>query len=534
MFLLNINWYIIKPVELLIHGIAGTLKLFAYSIQVKMIYKEKLKYLFFIILFLFNFDLFAANPKFDLRLTNRNYISSNEGYFDIVIKHTNPGQSDFLYAGAEYVIILNTDFQTEHLNYIYAIDTATYGTERIPLNYIGGLSKNSDTLKLIQGDSILTGNEPVISSTSGTLVARIRFYNPDLYSNSCLLEEQFSWKTVPPGVFTKVYFRNNGETNLINNSFSTFSTYDLCVGSFCCLEAPLHPPVRISPENNSTHSAPVTLQWQKGFPVNYSAHLQIAEDSAFSNILFDSSFTLPDGNENVSVTLALLITPGDYYWRVKQGGIPPQGAYNEPWKFSIMPGSITLNLTVIPEGLYRFNQFDFEYKAYLRNADAPFELVDSFNVSSSDSLFENTLIFRNALPGRYYIVVSTPGCVETWSKEGGEYIEGGGVLNEYDFTLDDSQAFYENLILVRNKYCIYSGDVNQDQNIDLFDVLSVYYNSNNFKTTDSHTDLTGDNITDLSDILIAENNSKKFVISRSPVPTNQNLVSSGHQLLKSP
>ncbi|HMR40155.1 MAG TPA: hypothetical protein PKA90_06955 [Ignavibacteria bacterium] len=479
-------------------------------------FKEKLTLIIIIVTLFRGTEAFAEDPNFDLRLTNRNYISSNEGYFDIVLRHRNPEQSDFLYAGAEYVIILNTDFQTEHLNYVYSIDTATYGSERIPLNYIGGLLKNFDTLKIIQGDSIQSGNEPVISSSSGTLVARIRFYNPDLYSNSCLLEEQFSWKTGPPGVFTRVYFRNSGETDLINNSFSSFSTYDLCAGSFCCLEAPLHPPVRLSPENNDSElSAPVTLLWQKGFPVNYSARLQVAEDSAFNIILLDSSFTLPDGNEDVSLTLATLTAPGDYYWRVKQGGIPPQGAYNEAWKFTIIPDSINLNLTVIPEGLFRFNQFDFEYKAYLRNVNAPFEIVDSCNVSSSDSLFRNTLKFVNALPGTYYIVVIKNGCIETWSKEGGEYLA-GGIVNEYDFSLDDSQAYYENMILVRNKYCMYSGDVNQDQNIDLYDVISVYYNSNSFNSINNHTDLTGDSITDLNDILITGNNSKKFVSSRSP------------------
>jgi hypothetical protein len=66
--------------------------------------EEKLKHIIFITVFLNSFNVFASDPKFDLRLTNRNYISSNEGYFDIVLRHTNPDQSDFLYAGGEFVI----------------------------------------------------------------------------------------------------------------------------------------------------------------------------------------------------------------------------------------------------------------------------------------------------------------------------------------------------------------------------------------------------------------------------------------------
>jgi len=94
--------------------------------------EEKLKHIIFITVFLNSFNVFASDPKFDLRLTNRNYISSNEGYFDIVLRHTNPDQSDFLYAGGEFVILLNSEFQNDHLNYIYTKDTATYGTDRIP------------------------------------------------------------------------------------------------------------------------------------------------------------------------------------------------------------------------------------------------------------------------------------------------------------------------------------------------------------------------------------------------------------------
>lgn len=491
-------------------------------------YKEKQKYFFFLILFFIFSEAFASDPKFDLRLTNRNYISSNEGYFDIVLKQTNPDQTDFLYAGGEYIIILNTDFQSEHLNYTYSIDTATYGTERIPPRYIGSLTKNYDTLKLAQGDSISPGNEPVISATTGTLVARIRFYNPDLYSNSCLLEDQFSWKTGIPGDYTKLYFRRNGVTNLINNNFSLFSTYDLCISTFCCLEAPLHPPVRISPENNTTDlSAPVTLQWRKGFPVNYSAYLQISEDSGFSNVIFDSSLTAPNGSDDIFVTLTSLTNPGSYYWRVKQGGIPPQGAYNEPWKFTIAPGSITLKLTAIPEGLYRYNNFREEFKVYLRNSSAPFELIDSCIFTSEDSSFQNILNFRNANSGSYYVIVNIPGCIDTWSKEGGVYLSRGSVINEYDFSFNQSQAYCSNQILVKDKYCIYSGEVNQDGIVDLKDQIETYTHSNIFNSGYIHTDLTGDNITDLNDIIIARNNAESFTQAQFPLLKFHNRLYTG-------
>nr|MBP9191255.1 hypothetical protein [Ignavibacteria bacterium] len=59
-----------------------------------------------------------------------------------------------------------------------------------------------------------------------------------------------------------------------------------------------------------------------------------------------------------------LTDPGTFYWRAKQGGIPPQGAFNEPWKFSISPGSVNLRLTVIPEGYLILNNYEFELTVY--------------------------------------------------------------------------------------------------------------------------------------------------------------------------
>ncbi|MBK8550026.1 MAG: hypothetical protein IPL53_02785 [Ignavibacteria bacterium] len=460
----------------------------------------------------------AEDPRFDLRLTNRNYLSSNEGYFDIVLKQVNPGQVDFLYAGGRYVIKLDTFFLSEHLNYSYSKDTSTYGMERIPPQYIGALTKQNDILKLDFREQVPLGGEPVISGTSGTLVARIKFYNPDLYSTSCLLEEQFQWITWSPEEFTQLYYRRNGITVPINNNNSSFSTYDLCISTLCCLDAPLPPPVRVSPENNSEDLVvPVILKWRKGFSVNYSAHLQVAFDSEFNNIVYEKSLTAPNGMEDINVTLDSITSPGSYYWRVRQGGIPPQGAYNEPWKFTIRAPSVSLKLTVIPEGLCRReNFFPFEMKTYLRNYSAPYELVDSCIFSITDSSFENILNFSNANSGKYYIVVKAKNTLETWSREGGDSLLRGYELNEYDFSESLISAFGNNLIQKDSMFCIFSGDVNQDYSINPDDVIPVYNNLNFFASGYVSTDLTGDDLTDLTDLLISYNNSIKFVSVMKP------------------
>ena len=280
----------------------------------------------------------------------------------------------------------------------------------------------------------------------------------------------------------------------------------------------MYQPVRILPENNSEDlSAPVTLKWQKGFPINYSAYLQVSSDSDFNNIVLDSSITAPDGVDDISIILNSLTDPGTFYWRAKQGGIPPQGAFNEPWKFSISPGSVNLRLTVIPEGYLILNNYEFELTVYLRNVMAPFDILDSCFVVSSDSAYQNDISFKNAKSGTYYIVINIPGCIETWSKEGGEYLEEGSALNEYDFSTDSSKAYGNNLILKASRYCIFSGNVVRNHEINLDDIIQIINSSGLFTTRLNVNDLTGDKLVDLSDVLIVFNNSSRFVSRKSPL-----------------
>lgn len=468
-------------------------------------------------------DVYAAEPRFQLSLTNRNYISSNEGYFDILIKHTNYPQTEFRYAGGQYYISLDTFFLSDHLHYIYTKDTATYGTDRIPPQYVGSLNKVNDLLILDTGQTIFQGSEPVISHTTGTIVARIRFFNPDLYSGSCLLEEQFVWKIHPPGNYTKIFAKINGEKEQLNNNQNNFSTYDLCAGTTCCLSAPLPPPVRISPENNSVNvSSPVTLMWQRGFPVSYFAYVQVALDSAFNVIVHEDTITAPNGTNNICYTLNDLRSPGTYYWRVRQGGIPPAGAFNEPWKFTQLSPSITLKIKAIPEAISGTNNFEpFEIKAYLRNASSPFEIIDSSVIISSDSSYTNTFTFYNAPSGKYYIVYKNINCIETYSREGGDSLFRGYSENYYDFSTSISQAFGNNLTLTDSLYCVYSGDVDLNGVIDVNDLIDVYNNSVIFNQGNSPSDLNRDGITDLNDILVAANNTIDFVSARFPFQSSQ-------------
>ena len=113
-------------------------------------------------------------------------------------------------------------------------------------------------------------------------------------------------------------------------------------------------------------------------------------------------------------------------------------------------------------------------------------------------------------PGTYYIAVNHRNGLETWSKAGVAFPDSRGV-QEYDFTYSDSRAYGNNLTLKNSKYCIYSGDVNQDQSIDLDDVIFVFNDASQFTSGYVNTDVNGDGITDLDDLIITNYNSNNFM-----------------------
>jgi len=154
-------------------------------------------------------------------------------------------------------------------------------------------------------------------------------------------------------------------------------------------------------------------------------------------------------------------------------------------------------------------------RVYLRNNFAPFAIADS-STGVIDSLsFSGVYKFYNAATGTYYIQTKHRNSIETWSKSVGESLTSGDIY-EYDFTNSNLKAFGKNLILVGTKYCILSGDVNQDGSVNLSDVLMAYNDASGFVSGYISTDVTGNGITDLSDITLIFNNAANFVMKIIP------------------
>jgi surface protein len=117
--------------------------------------------------------------------------------------------------------------------------------------------------------------------------------------------------------------------------------------------------------------------------------------------------------------------------------------------------------------------------------------------------------------GSKYIVVKHRNAIETWSAQP---INMGAVVN-YDFRTAASQAYGSNQQDVSGNnslYALYSGDINQDGNIDLYDLILVNDDIENFIYGYYATDITGDGNVDLYDLLILENNITNFIYAIQP------------------
>ena len=72
------------------------------------------------------------------------------------------------------------------------------------------------------------------------------------------------------------------------------------------------------------------------------------------------------------------------------------------------------------------------------------------------------------------------------------------------------------LFLLPDRYCNYSGDINQNGDINLTDLLETYNASSIFTSGYVVTDVNGDYIVDLGDITYVYNNSRAFVAKITP------------------
>jgi hypothetical protein len=144
----------------------------------------------------------------------------------------------------------------------------------------------------------------------------------------------------------------------------------------------------------------------------------------------------------------------------------------------------------------------------LHNASTPYGLVES-KKGVLDTTGTGQLYFTNAVNGTpYYLVIKHRNTVETWSAAPQTF--SSGTLT-YDFTSAQSKAYGNNQILKGSKYCLYSGDINQDGIVDSGDLGLTDNDNAGYVTGYIITDVNGDGIVDSGDLGIIDNNNANYV-----------------------
>ena len=239
-----------------------------------------------------------------------------------------------------------------------------------------------------------------------------------------------------------------------------------------------------------------TLVWQyKHTPVVYGAFMGSVQRLRNGNTLIGWGGTSPALTEvtpSGQIALEMTLPAGVFSYRVFRDEV-----------------HFTVNVKLAIEGMYntvtdKMNMKD-TVTVFLRNAASPYTVVDSMKSEVDSVVLKGNYGFYNAASGTYYISVKHRNGLETWSKAGGEtFVNGGTYL--YDFTNSASKAYGNNTVLKGSKYCIISGDVNQDKTIDAGDLSSIENDASSSLSGYVDTDLNGDNAVDAADISIVESN----------------------------
>ena len=193
---------------------------------------------------------------------------------------------------------------------------------------------------------------------------------------------------------------------------------------------------------------------------------------------------------------------------------------------NILLADITnLNITCQFEGYYSslMNQMyeEVPVTVSLHNSNPPYEEIASVSTILNFSGTALSLEFDIPLDTEYYfyIVVRNWNMIETWSAEPQIFYIPG--FTEYDFSNDVGKAFGDNMKQVDDipqVWGMYIGDVFKEavEAIDASDINQIDIEAYSYSTGDLAEDLNGDEMIDVTDMIIVFNNAFNFVAAIKP------------------
>lgn len=227
--------------------------------------------------------------------------------------------------------------------------------------------------------------------------------------------------------------------------------------------------------------------------------------NGYCAITTNGGLTWTQSNPGFSTTVDVALPRKDVWFTVSDRN----GQYQVGRKYEPNT-SISVNVEAGIEGFWNgTTQVVDTVTLQLRNSVSPFGIIASKKSLLTPGIGYGSFDFAGIPAGSYYLAVKHRNSIETWSSSP-VAVSPGGSYN-YSFTQSAAQTYGSNAVLKLGRYCIYSGDVNQDRAIDASDYSQIDNDAFNFVSGYVTTDVTGDNTVDASDASIVDNNSFAFV-----------------------
>lgn len=322
-----------------------------------------------------------------------------------------------------------------------------------------------------------------------------------------------SIKKVAPNALTfSIYFKNTASDSAINYSGGQFhidfnaNILNGGTGTLSIVNSELTSAVQPTNPTVYTLSTPAQLRLAPKSPPGalIGGHLVNPGDSVLvvKLMLSTSASSFAAGVPyNISWRKAPDVNPitkvSAYIWNSNQ-------IISSNTSFYIYPlSNKDLDLTALIEGFFDgSSMIPDTVTVELHNATSPWSLVDQCQTVLNTSGIGTANFYSAADAVNYYIVVKHRNSIETWSMN--THAFNSGTLS-YNFTTSADKAYGNNLKLKNGKWCIFGGEVaNNDQYIDGDDVTGAY----NMQGMSGYVlqDVTGDDYVDGDDVTLAYNN----------------------------
>jgi hypothetical protein len=166
---------------------------------------------------------------------------------------------------------------------------------------------------------------------------------------------------------------------------------------------------------------------------------------------------------------------------------------------------------------------------YNQSETSNMSLTDSVNVILYEAVYPHSAVASKRvvvhtdgtatcifppLMGSYYVGIKNRNTLYTWSSNP---VALGQIAAMYDFTTSSSMVYGDNAIEMEpGIWALYMGDLNDDENIDLFDLNTLEDDISNFLYGYVATDINGDGNADLLDTQVMSDNIGLFIFSMHP------------------